>query len=375
MAKRTANGAMTLPGEYYTSEQIYREELQRVFNNRWICAGRAEQIPNSGNYFLYKIGNESIIVTRTESGDICAFYNVCRHRGTRLCTEDQGSFAGKIQCPYHAWTYSLDGNLIGAPNMKDVQNFEMSRYPLHQPAIAIWEGFIFLNFSADPQPFELAYAPILDHFRPWRINELRSAGTRIYEIEANWKLVFQNYSECYHCPKVHPALAKMTPYRSSVNKFQEGPFLGGPMKISSQVGSLTVDGRSCAAPLPGLEGDDLSLVYYYTIFPTMFISPHPDYVLVHRIEPKSINHTRVICDWLFHPDAIAKEGFDPAGAIDFWDMTNRQDWHVCELSQEGITSHAYTPGPYSDLESLLAAFDQEYLKSMAQVPETAETCL
>lgn len=354
---------MTLPGVYYTSDEIFRQELERIFYERWICIGRASQLPKPGSYFLHKIGNESILVTRNENEEIRAFYNVCRHRGTRLCTESTGQLNGKIQCPYHAWTYSLNGALLAAPNMTDANNFDKAELSLHSVSLAHWEGFLFVNLSLQPQSFEKEFQQILDLFGPYQLSELAPAHRIVYDIRANWKMIFQNYSECYHCPKVHPALARLTPYRNSSNLFEEGPFLGGAMSLRAE--SMTLGGRFCATPFSGLSAEEAKLVHYYTIFPSLFVSPHPDYVLVHRIEPQTPDRTTVICEWLFHPDAIAQSDFDASPAVAFWDMTNRQDWHVCELSQQGVGSRGYTPGPYADLESLLAAFDREYLRSIS----------
>jgi glycine betaine catabolism A len=361
MNKRTANGAMTLPGNYYTSHEIFREELERIFFERWICIGRASQLTKPGAYFLHRIGNESILVTRNERDEIHAFYNVCRHRGTRLCTETIGQLNGKIQCPYHAWTYSLDGALLAAPNM--AANFQKEEFPLHPVSLAVWQGFLFINLSHQPIPFEEDFLPVLKLFQPYQLSDLIPAHQIIYDIRANWKMLFQNYSECYHCPKVHPALARLTPYRNSSNVFDEGPFLGGAMSLRAE--SMTMGGRFCATPFASLSAEEAKLVHYYTIFPSLFVSPHPDYVLVHRIEPQAPDRTTVICEWLFHPEAIAQPEFDASPAVAFWDMTNRQDWHVCELSQEGVSSRGYEPGPYADLESLLAAFDREYLRSLS----------
>ncbi len=358
---RTANGQQTLPGQYYTSKDIFRLEMERIFYERWLCVGRTEQLEEPGSYFVQSIGQESILVTKDDRNEIHAFYNVCRHRGTRLCNQSSGQLNGKIQCPYHAWTYTLDGELMAAPNMTDVTGFDRSQYPLQPVPLAIWQGFVMINLSLNPQPFEKVFAPVLHRFDPWQLSELRSTHQIVYDVAANWKLIFQNYSECYHCPKVHPALAKLTPYRHSSNFLEEGPFLGGPMKLRAE--SMTIDGRFCATPFSGLSEEDASVVHYYTIFPTMFVSPHPDYVLVHRIQPLAPDRTQVICDWLFHPDAKTQSGFDPKAAVEFWDVTNRQDWHVCELSQQGVRSRGYTPGPYADLESLLAAFDREYLRA------------
>ena len=202
----------------------------------------------------------------------------------------------------------------------------------------------------------------MNKFSQWRLLELESVHQIVYDVEANWKLLFQNYSECYHCPNLHPVLNRLTPYRNSSNDLEEGPFLGGPMDLAQDYQSMTMSGQRCAAPLGEVSGEDLSRVYYYTIFPNMLLSLHSDYVLVHRIQPQSAGQTRIVCDWLFHPDAITQPDFDPNGAIEFWNMTNKQDWQVTERSQKGICSRAYIPGPYAELESMLAAWDREYLK-------------
>ncbi len=366
MAARTASGARTLAGKYYSDEAIFETEWERIFTQSWLCIGRSQQIDAPGSYFLQQVGAENLIVLRDRAGQARAFYNVCRHRGTQICAETPGQLARSIQCPYHAWTYGLDGRLLGAPNMQEVAGFDKADYPLLSAAVAEWEGFIFVNLSASPQRFEAAYAPLLGKFSRWQLPKLHVAHRLEYDVAANWKLIFQNYSECYHCPTLHPSLNALTPYQDASNDLEEGPFLGGPMKLAQGNGSMTVNGRFCAAPLGNLSGDDLQLVYYYTLFPTMFLSLHPDYVLSHRLEPLAVDQTRVICEWLFAPQAVAQANFDPMPAVDFWHMTNRQDWQVCELTQRGVTSRAYVPGPYAELESMIAAFDREYLSSLME---------
>jgi Rieske 2Fe-2S family protein len=165
---------------------------------------------------------------------------------------------------------------------------------------------------------------------------------------------------------VHPLLNKLTPFRNSENDLEEGPVLGGPMWMTNPEGSMSIGGARCAAPFETLSAEERARVYYYTVFATAFISFHPDYVLVHRALPLAIDRTRIVCDWYFHPDAIAKPGFDPSPAIEFWDLTNRQDWTLCENTQRGVASRAWTPGPYSELESQLAAFDRQYLRTMGE---------
>jgi Rieske 2Fe-2S family protein len=245
--------------------------------------------------------------------------------------------------------------------MQNNPDFQKETYGLHKVATAVWQGFIFLNLAPEPEPFNEAFAPLLHKFDAWQLETLSETQQIVYEVEANWKIIFHNYSECYHCPAIHPKLNELTPYRNSSNDFEEGFILGGPMKMSLPQGSMTMNGRVCAPILHQTNG----LVYYYTIFPTMFFSLFPDYVMTHHLQPQSATHTRIICDWYFAPNATASPHFTPAVAISFWDMTNRQDWEVCQLTQLGVASQAFTPGHYADLESMLAAFDRAYLQAMA----------
>ena len=230
--------------------------------------------------------------------------------------------------------------------------------------LALWEGFIFVSLTNNPPPLEKWFAPLLGRFSHWNLSQLRSANRIEYDVRANWKLIFENYSECYHCPGVHPMLSKISPYDSAENDLAEGPFLGGFMSITKG-GSLTMSGNACALPVGDIKGEDHHRVFYYSIFPNMLLSMHPDYVMVHQVWPQSPDRTLIVCDWFFHPDAFAREDFNPNDAIEFWDLTNKQDWHVCELSQRGIASRAYQPGPYSARESIPAAWDREYLRHLS----------
>src|SRR5207253_1801215 len=300
---------------------------------------------------------------------IRAFYNVCRHRGSRLKEEACGR-SSTIQCPYHAWTYALDGRLIGAPHMDDVPGFNKPDYALPSVNLGVWEGFIFVNLAENPMPLEKWFAPLMGKFSHWNSSILQPAKRIEYDVRANWKLMFENYSECYHCPGVHPQLQKVSPYDSAENDLREGPFLGGFMKINPGK-SLSMSGNTCALPIragnkelatasPSAGGPDHEhqIVFYYSIFPNMLLSLHPEYVMVHQLWPQSPERTLIVCDWFFHPDAFDRKDFNPEDAIEFWDMTNKQDWHACELCQQGISSRAYEPGPYSSRESIPAAWDE-----------------
>lgn len=355
-------GAETLPQRNFVSPEMFTEELQKIFATNWVLVGHQSQLSEPGDYFLAKVAGESLIVAKDQRSTIRAFYNVCRHRGARLC-EEQNGHAAAIQCSYHAWTYALDGRLLGAPHMDETPGFSKAEYPLKPARLGLWEGFVFLNLGEASASLEKWFEPLDGKFSPWNLTALRSAKRIEYDVRANWKLMFQNYSECYHCLGVHPELSKISPYDSAENDLIEGPFLGGFMRIASDK-SLTMSGNTCALPVGNFADEDFRFVFYYSIFPNMLLSLHPDYVMVHRLEPQSSERTLIFCDWFFNPEAFTRNDFDPEDAVQFWDMVNKQDWHVCELSQQGISSRAYEPGPYSARESIPAAWDREYLRHL-----------
>jgi Rieske 2Fe-2S family protein len=358
--------AQTLPQRYFVSPEIFAKERELIFSRQWVLVGHQSQIAKTGDYLVQEVAGESLVIARDQPGDVRGFYNVCRHRGTRLCEERSGH-SSTIQCPYHAWTYGLDGRLIGAPHMDKVPGFARSEHSLHRVELGLWEGFIFVSLAEAPAPLEDFFAPLAGKFSHWNLPKLRSARRIEYDVRANWKLIFENYSECYHCPGVHPALQKLTPYDLAENDLCEGPFLGGFMPITKGH-SLTMTGNACALPVGDIKGEDNDRVFYYSIFPNMLLSMHPDYVMVHQLWPQSPGRTLIVCDWFFHPEALDRADFHPNDAVEFWDITNKQDWHVCELSQLGIASRAYRPGSYSPRESIPAAWDREYLRQMGDEP-------
>jgi Rieske 2Fe-2S family protein len=357
-------GARTLPGRYYTSPEVFAREQAWLLDKRWFCVGRADQLAEPGSYFLQPMGPESIIVLRDKKGVLRAFYNVCRHRGTRMCEEPHGKFGETIQCPYHAWTFSTDGRLIGAPHMAEAEGFDKADYPLKSVAVHEWEGFLFLNLAVEPEPFTEAFAPLIGRLDRFNLASLK-LGRRIeYTVHSNWKLVFQNYSECLHCPVIHPELSTLMPYTSGANDLVEGTVLGGYMRISEPHRSVTMTGRSCGLQLGELTEEDRKRAYYYTVFPNLALSIHPDYAVCYTLWPEAVGRTKVICEWLFHPESFGRKDFNPEDAVAFWDLTNKQDWHITELSFAGISSRSYEPGPYSPRESVPAAWDRAFLEAI-----------
>jgi glycine betaine catabolism A len=366
---RSSFGQRTLAREYFVSDAIFRAERERIFLQSWLLVGHVSELAEAGAYFVFELDRESVIVLRDGGGEIRAFHNHCRHRGSRLCQAMRGQLGATIQCPYHAWTYGLDGALRSVPAMADVVGFDSADWPLHRVALENWQGFLFLNLAAQPTPFAEALPALVGKFAHRDSAELVSVHRQVYDVDANWKLFFHNFSECYHCPTVHPLLNALTPFRNSENDLDEGPVLGGPMWMSNPEGSMTIGGARCAEPLAALSADERARVYYYTVFPGAFISFHPDYVLVHRAQALGVDRTRIVCDWYFHRDEAARPGFDPQPAIAFWNLTNRQDWELCANAYRGVSSLAWQPGPYSDLESQVAAFDRQYLRVMGMAAD------
>jgi Rieske 2Fe-2S family protein len=208
-------------------------------------------------------------------------------------------------------------------------------------------GWAFVQREPGGVGFEEQFGNLGDHLEPYEPERLVVAARHSYEIRANWKLVHENYQECYHCSEIHPALCKVTPPDSGYSIDIRGMYVAGPMDLRDDVETMSLDGRSGGVPLRGLSGRQLREVGYFGVWPNLLISPHPDYVLTHRIEPLDVDRTFIECEWLFPPEALAMPDFDPAYAVDFWDITNREDWRACESLQRGVTSRGHRPGPLS----------------------------
>jgi Rieske 2Fe-2S family protein len=354
--------ATTLPAGYYTDAAYFARELEKIHLGMWLFAGRAEEVAQPGSYVVREVASASVVIVRDEQGALRAFHNVCRHRGTLLCKEAEGQHRGGITCPYHAWTYRLDGSLRRAPHMDKVEGFREADWPLNPVHLAEWEGNLFLHLG----PAETAPPPLAQHlggmderFAAWRMRELRSVARRVYRVRANWKLIVQNYHECLHCPVAHPQLNQITPYLSGDNEPPQPTWLGARMDLLPGFRTLSSRPRDALrAPLPGLSEEQRRHVYYYALLPNLLLNPHPDYVVTFMFNPVAVDRTDITCHWLMHPDEIARPGFDPSDAVDFWDMTNRQDWELSDLAQLGIGSRGYRPGPYSNREELLGALDR-----------------
>jgi Rieske 2Fe-2S family protein len=348
--------ASLLPPRVFHDPEVFAWEQEAWFARSWTCVGREEDVARPGEYLLASIAGEGVIVVRGRDEVLRAFHNVCRHRGSLLVTEPHGSLV-RFQCPYHAWTYELDGTLRRAKHTDELEAFDIADQGLVSAPLERWQGFLFVSLEPDgPLADQLADLP--GHVERFGIVDLRRARRMEYDVAANWKVIAENYSECYHCPGVHPQLNRLTPYDQGQNLESEGPWAGGWMELVGTADTMSVDGLTHGRPpLPGIAPEDERRIHYFVLWPNLLLSLHPDYVMTHRVEPVSPGRSRVICEWLFHPDTMARADFDPSDAVGFWDLTNRQDWRVCELQQQGTASRAYRPGRYSYMEDMVHAFD------------------
>ena len=231
-------------------------------------------------------------------------------------------------------------------------------YPLHAVGAEEWAGHIFVNLAKRREPLREQLGDLQEKFAAWDMQNLRMHKRMVYDVKANWKLIVQNYNECLHCPLLHPALHRITDYLSGENDRPHAGYIGGSMEFRGGAQTMSTDGERRRAHLPGLNEKQRREVLYYTVYPNLFLSLHPDYVMAHTLWPQAVDRTQVICEWHFDPTEMAKGDFRADDVVEFWDQTNREDWGISELGQKGISSRAYEPGPYSPREGLPQAFDR-----------------
>jgi Rieske 2Fe-2S family protein len=361
--RREYRGATLLPKRTYHDPGIFAWERENILRRDWIMVAREEDVPEPGTYILVELDDDPLIVVRGRDAVLRAFHNVCRHRGTAVAEDPCGKVV-RLQCPYHAWIYDLDGRLIRAKHTEDLDDFSFESYGLASVRLETWQGFVFLNLDSDAAPLGAQLGDFVDHWSRFDFTTLRSARRIEYDVRANWKFIAENYSECYHCPGVHPQLNKLTPYDLGGDFDPDGAWQGGWMELVDSAGTMSLgDGAGHGstngrASMQGITAQDERCVYYYVVWPTTFLSIHPDYLLVHRLVPVGPDRTTVVCDFLFEAEAMAAPDFDASDAVAFWDLTNGQDWHVCELQQRGTRSSSWVAGRYSNAEASVHAFDQ-----------------
>jgi Rieske 2Fe-2S family protein len=344
-----------LPAAAYLDPEVLAWERRQFFDAGWVCVGRADELAATGAQRAVSVGSGSVLLVRGGDGGLRAFANLCRHRGHELLACGAATSRGVVQCPYHAWTYELDGALRLAPRVGiDVDRDTLGLVPVR---LHVWQGWVFVNADGAAPPFEQHAGALHDLLDPWGCAELRVGATHVYELEGNWKLACENYHECYHCPLIHPELCRVTVASSGDNyRTDPGAFVGGTMALAAGAESMSLSGRAVGRVRPGLSAAQARQVVYVQLFPNLLVALHPDYVLTHRIEPLGPASTRIECQWLFDPTDLADPQFDPRDAIELWDVTNRQDWQAVESVQRGVASPWYRPGVLAHDEDAVYQF-------------------
>jgi Rieske 2Fe-2S family protein len=356
----------SLPKAAYVSDDHFGRERERILHREWFCVGRAEQLPQTGDFLHVDVAGERILVVRTRTGSIRAHLDVCRHRGCRLALGDpaplagaapgpSGHFKGVIRCPYHSWTYELDGRVRNAPFLGEREDFYPEEFGLHAVELDSWGGWLFARLvpPAAGQPSRsLAdqLGPIPERVRRYPLAELRTARRIVYEVAANWKVILENYNECYHCSGVHPELCRIVPafkkhFGSDLNWDDGVPQADGTF-------TFTMTGTSVRAPFPGLSPEERERHKGELVYPNLMLSLSADHAAAFTLLPRGPGRTTIVCDWLFHPSEIERPAFDPSDAVEFWDLVNRQDWVICEATQSGMTSRAFDVGYYAPMEDM-----------------------
>jgi Rieske 2Fe-2S family protein len=337
----------TLPGRYYTDPEIFEREKRNIFERQWQYVCRAEDVPSPGRFVRATLGNENVIVVRGRDGELRAFLNVCRHRGSTLCLTDSGDVGRSIRCPYHSWTYRLDGSLQSAPNWKSMAAADKADFGLHPVHIGEWHGMVWLNLAEDPEPLEDLVWPQLD----FRLGGDRAkfdrydmaslvVGRRIdYTVAANWKIIQENFQECYHCSAIHPELVDTLPAFRTLDlaTYDTEGYVFAQDKVS-----FSASGTARLPRLPGLEDRDDRKYYGMVMRPNCFLSLLPDHVIAHRFEPVSAEVTKVVCEWLFPASTVA--GHDLSDTVELFHRVNEQDFAASEWCQPNMKSRAYARG-------------------------------
>ena len=349
-----------LPGSFYVDEDHWRRERDLVLHDEWFCVGRLSSLGldagSTQRLAVVDVAGESVLVTRDRDGELRAFFNVCRHRGSQVVPVDPelappgpGS-AASLRCPYHSWTYDLDGRLLRAPHTEDVSDFEPVDFGLRSVSAETWGGFLFLRLvpeSADLLSLLDALGAATDRISHYPLDSLAVGATLTYDVRANYKVVLENYNECYHCAGVHPELVRLVPAfgRGGANLDWDN---GIPHRDGAW--TFTASGTSARAPFAGLDADEQVRHKGELLYPNLMLSLSADHVAAFTLLPASAGRTRIVCDLLFAPDEVARDTFDPSDAADFWDVVNKQDWAICESVQRGMSSRGFTQGWFAPME-------------------------
>jgi glycine betaine catabolism A len=346
--------ACGLPAKAFIDASVFSFEQAEIFGRSWICVGRIDELELPGQWLRETVAGEPILVVRGADLRLRAFFDVCRHRGASVVARAACGRAMRLECPYHGWTYELDGRLASAPFT--ATGFARQGHGLHEGRVDVWRGFVFVTL--DPAIADLE--SWLGETPPWlrrdvdALSALRRGRRQEYEVHANWKLLVENFQESHHFTRVHRALEHLTPTGQARSWLTKGPWLGGSMEIEGAE-TVSLDGRRHGRPLL-VPQDGVPTVFDAMLFPCLLTSLQPDYLLTYRLTPLAAGHTRVVADIHFHAAAVVRD-FEPLDVFEFWDRVNAEDRAICEDQQANATSRAFEPARYVTVEEGMHAFD------------------
>jgi Rieske 2Fe-2S family protein len=336
-----------LPAAWYHDPQHYRRELDAFWHRRWIAACREEELPSPGDWVVVNIGNQSLVVLRDEKSSVKAFHNTCRHRGSILCEKESGKFArGRIVCPYHAWTYDLDGRLVGTPRRMETPDFDAREFPLFEVAVEAWGGFVFVCLSKNAS-LRAHLGDLPRKFKSYGFENLRIGKRVVADVKANWKLLAENFAECFHCPPIHPELCRVVTAYQDAGAWGLGKRAEDKAEYKPGAQTLTLDGTSRLPALEKLTDEERKTLYIPEMLPpNLFFNVQPDYVNSHMMFPTGPESVRIVYDWLFEPRHLPLPEADLRHYVELWEITNAQDARNCEWQQRGIHALPFEHGHY-----------------------------
>lgn len=368
----------SLPGAWYYDPAQYARELEAIWYRDWVCVGRVEELPEAGDYFLVEIGAERIIVTRDREGRPRAFHNTCRHRGSTLCTTPRGHFAGgRIICPYHAWSYALSGELVATPKMDLPGDFRREDFPLYAVHANTWGGFLFVNLAERASTTLAGFLGAeAQNVERWPLASLVSVHREVTTLACNWKLFWENYSECYHCPGIHPELCRVMPlYREGVLSYADsrttpksGEFADPRPRVAPGLVTWTLDGQTKLPLIDGPSPEDRAPgVVFASFTASFFIVAHPDYVRSVRILPRGPENVELTVDWLLPPGVAERYPEELERMCALGRLVVAQDGRACELNQLGLRSRRHRAGVLMPQEESLHEFHEWLRSRLAEV--------
>lgn len=366
----------SLEQPFYTSKEVFEAEWKFIFQKHWLFAGSTAQIPKAGDFFLYHLQHDTIVVIRGNNGEVYAHYNTCTHRGSAICLEDKGH-AAKFVCPYHQWVFDKDGTLLNARMMPD--DFCKEKYNLRSVHAKTVSGLIFICLAENPPDFSAIEKSLAPYVIPFRIDNAKAACIKNYRLVANWKLVGENFRECYHCGGAHPeycsaviganlrentdelTLAKQKTWSAKGLETKLTEVTAGTTTYAVRyplrpgVESYSVGGKKVSLPM-GLHKDHDAGVVGLVNYPNFWMDAVSDYVWTMRVTPVDAATTDVEFCWLVDENAVEGRDYSLDHLTEFWEITGDQDGKLCENNFKGIQSNAYRPGPYAPVEDQVINF-------------------